>query len=127
AYPPADEGSNESDGVVPLLEATSTAASLIQVDHGEPQTTESAEAIVMSLGEAARTHPGLVEKHLGTVVSSEDPFVAHNEATLAGGAFVYVPRDTQLKAPILLTAIQSQQKRSLNWRTLIVLEEGAEA
>ena len=44
-----------------------------------------------------------------------------------GGALVYVPRNTRPEAPISLTAIQQAAGRSLNWRTLIVLEEGAEA
>jgi len=37
------------------------------------------EAIVMPLAEASREHPELVDRHLGTAVSSDDPFVARNE------------------------------------------------
>jgi Fe-S cluster assembly protein SufD len=128
AYPPAAGGSQESEDAAPLLEPPSAAYTVTQVDHPTDLLwTESGEATVMPLDAAARIHPELVEPHLGTVVSSEDPFVARNEATLTGGAFVYVPREAKLDAPVLLTAVQSQSNRSLNWRTLIVLEEGAEA
>jgi Fe-S cluster assembly protein SufD len=110
AYPPADGG---GEAVDPLF---------FNFDGGD-----HAEAIVMPLDEAARAHPELVERHFGTVVASDDPFVARNEAALKAGAFVYVPRGVKLEAPVLLTAVQSQPSTSLNWRTLIVLEEGASA
>jgi Fe-S cluster assembly protein SufD len=111
AYPPADGGGDAAEPLFADLDS--------EADHGE--------AVVMPLDEAAREHPELVERHFGTVVSSEDPFVARNEATLRGGALVYVPAGVKLDAPILLTAIQSQPRTSLNWRTLVVLEDGAEA
>jgi Fe-S cluster assembly protein SufD len=54
-------------------------------------------------------------------------FVARNDAGFIGGAFVYVPRGVVVAAPIVLTAIQSQEATELHRRTVIVLEEGAEA
>jgi len=109
AYPPAIDDGHEIDGVEPLL--------AFEGDAG------TGEAIVGPLDEA----PDAVKRHLGTVVSSEDPFVAANEADQTHGTFVYVPRGAKVDAPILLTAIQSQAGHSLNWRTLIVIEEQAEA
>jgi Fe-S cluster assembly protein SufD len=53
--------------------------------------------------------------------------VARNEAEWTGGTFVYVPRGVQVEAPVLVTALQEASGSSLNWRTLIVLEEGAQA
>jgi len=88
---------------------------------------DTGEAIVMPLDEAAERHPDLVQRHLGTVVASEDPFVARNEASWSGGAFVYVPRGAILTAPLLLTAVQSAEGSALHHRTLIVLEAEAEA
>ena len=38
-----------------------------------------------------------------------------------------MPAGQRLDAPVLLTAVQEAGERALNWRTLIVLEEGAEA
>jgi Fe-S cluster assembly protein SufD len=93
----------------------------------EPFTAsnEGEDAIVLSLEDARREHPELVERHLGTAVSSEDPFVARNESAPGDGWFVYVPRGVKLD-PVLLTAVASE-KSTLNWRVLIVLEEGASA
>jgi Fe-S cluster assembly protein SufD len=110
AYPPA-AGGGEAAPLFPDLDAAG--------DYGD--------AIVMPLDEAARQHPDLVDRHLGSVVSSDDPFVARNEAGLGAGALVYVPRGVAVEVPVLLTAVQSQPRTALNWRVLIVLEEGASA
>jgi Fe-S cluster assembly protein SufD len=84
--------------------------------------------LIMPLAQAVETHGDIVEAHLGSVVTAtDDPFVARNAAEWEGGAFVYVPRNTRLDAPVLLTAIQAQQGTAMSWRVLIVLEEGAEA
>jgi Fe-S cluster assembly protein SufD len=86
-------------------------------DHGD--------AVVMPLDEARDAHPELIERHLGTVVSSDDPFVARNEAAAGEGWFIYVPRGAKLD-PVLLSAV-AEDKAALNWRILVVLEEGASA
>jgi Fe-S cluster assembly protein SufD len=84
--------------------------------------------LVMPLEAAAARFPELLREHLGTIVSGEtDPFVTINEAGWTGGALVYVPRNTKAEQPISLTAIQQAAGRTLNWRTLVILEEGAEA
>jgi len=84
--------------------------------------------VVMPLDQAAARFPELVGEHLGTIVSAEnDPFVARNDAEWSGGALIYVPADSRPDGPISLTAVQRQAGVALNWRTLIVLEEGAEA
>jgi len=82
---------------------------------------------VLSLETASERFPDLVEARLGTVVSGEDPFVALNDAGWQGGALVYVPGGARLEEPVTLTAVQDRAGTTLNWRTLIVLEEGAEA
>jgi len=85
-------------------------------------------AIVMSLSAAVQQHPDLVEQHFGSIVSGEgNQFVARNEAGWQGGAFVYVPRGVVLETPIVVTVVQSQPQTALHWRTLVVLEEGAQA
>jgi Fe-S cluster assembly protein SufD len=73
----------------------------------------------------ADADPALVERHLGTVVSSEDPFVARNEASFTGGALVHVRAGVTVERPILLTALQ--RSGVVNWRTLVVIEDGAQA
>ena len=84
--------------------------------------------VVLPLDAAASHFPDLIGDRLGTIVSGEgDPFVTINEAGWVGGALVYVPRNSRPSTPISLTAIQRASGHSLNWRTLVVLEEGAEA
>jgi Fe-S cluster assembly protein SufD len=102
---------------------------LRQVDNAWDRVNVPEDApLVMPLAQALETHGDLVEAHLGSVVTTtDDPFVARNAAEWEGGAFVYVPRNTRLDAPVLLTAVQAQQGAAMSWRVLIVLEEGAEA
>ena len=54
-------------------------------------------------------------------------FVALNDAGVRGGSFVYVPRGVVVETPISLTAVQARTGTLVNQRTLIVLEEGAQA
>jgi Fe-S cluster assembly protein SufD len=81
----------------------------------------------MPLEEAAARHPDLVRERLGSLVSAEDPFVARNEADWRGGALVYVPAGQRLEEPVRIDPVQDGSGSSLAWRTLVVLEEGAEA
>ena len=84
--------------------------------------------IVTTIERAASEHPALVERHLGAVVDDpKDPFLARNDASFRGGAFVYVPRGVALEKPILLTAVQGSSQTELDRRTLIVLGDGAQA
>jgi Fe-S cluster assembly protein SufD len=83
--------------------------------------------VVSSLAQAAATHPELVERHLGTIVASEDAFVARNEAGFAGGLFVHVPRGVILAHPVLVTVVQDAERTALNWRSLIVVDDGGQA
>lgn len=83
--------------------------------------------VVTTLERAAADHPELVERHLGTIVAGEDPFVARNEAGFTGGLFVYVPRGATVARPIAATVVQDADRTALNWRTLIVVEEGGHA
>jgi Fe-S cluster assembly protein SufD len=82
----------------------------------------------MPLSQAVEQHGDLVDAHLGSLIDAgENVFTARNAAEWEGGAFVYVPRGVKVDAPIVLTAIQAQAGSALNWRVLVVLEEGAEA
>ena len=123
---------NGSDVEVPepVFPAPEGAVELTQVD-GTWAPVEAATVegpLIMPLSQAVEQHGDLVDRYLGTVVpAGDDPFVARNAAEWDGGLFVYVPRNTQLEAPVVASAIQAQQGSALNWRTLIVLEEGAQA
>ena len=128
SYGPAPAVTN---GAAPeRLFAPADAIELRQVDAGEAVLAGGelpAGVIVASLEAAARSHPELIERHLGSVVSDEDVFVARNEAGFRGGAFVYVPSGVALERPILLTQIQAATGTELHRRTLIVIEDGAQA
>lgn len=83
-------------------------------------------ALVLPLAEAAVRHPELVREHLGEIVPSTDPFAARNEARWRDGVFVHVPSGAQLSQPLKLT-ISTAAGEEIEWRALIVLEQGAEA
>ena len=73
-------------------------------------------------------HRELIERHLGSLVSgADDVFVALNDAGVRAGSFVYVPRGVALTEPISLTSVQARTGTLLNQRTLVVLDEGAQA
>ena len=130
AFAPATGGdATAPERAEPLFELPEGASRLEQVDALVASAVEPAEAsgaVVLPLSVAAERFPERVERHLGSVVTADDAFVARNESAWAGGAFVYVPRGVRLTAPVFLNVVQDSDS-ALNWRTLIVLDEGAEA
>jgi Fe-S cluster assembly protein SufD len=84
-------------------------------------------ATVMPLSEALASQDGLLHERLGSLVPIEDPFVARNEAAWSDGVLVHVPKGVRLSAPIQIELPIEASGAAVNWRTLIVLEEGAEA
>ncbi|MDQ3730197.1 MAG: Fe-S cluster assembly protein SufD [Actinomycetota bacterium] len=118
-----------------ILPAPDGSAFLRQVDSltlgselEEPSGNgKPSEPTLMPLADAAARYPGLVREHLGSIVPANDIFVARNDASWAGGAFVYVPAGQRFEMPIGLSAIQGAAGSTMGWRSLIVLEEGAEA
>jgi Fe-S cluster assembly protein SufD len=85
------------------------------------------EPVVTSLAAAAELYPDLVRERLGALVESDDPFVARNDAAWRGGAFIYIPAGAQLQAPAQIEAVHDADRAALGFRSLIVLEEGAQA
>jgi Fe-S cluster assembly protein SufD len=98
-------------------------AGAVRPTETEP-TTEG--PIVEPLKVALERHPDLVGPHLGAV-GRQSYFAARNAAEWTDGTFVYVPRNVKVDAPILITLVQDQPGTTLHHRTLVVLEEGAEA
>jgi Fe-S cluster assembly protein SufD len=87
-----------------------------------------AGVIVAPIEQAAQEHGELLRRHLGSLIGpGDDVFVALNDAGYRQGTFIYVPRGTAVTDPIALSTVQGQDKTLLNQRTLIVLEEGAQA
>ncbi|WP_354698414.1 hypothetical protein DSM112329_04092 [Paraconexibacter sp. AEG42_29] len=123
AFAPAAGGSAELAASRALFPAEGT----VTVAAGDKEPAATSEGpLVLSLALARERHPDLIARHLGSVVK-DSPLVARNDAQWTDGAFVYVPRNIQVEAPIHLSAVHEQAGTSLNTRTLIVLEEGAQA
>ncbi|HLH66205.1 MAG TPA: Fe-S cluster assembly protein SufD [Solirubrobacteraceae bacterium] len=75
-----------------------------------------------------RAPADLVERHLGSLLAQrDDPFVAICEAGPRTGTLVHVGRGVRVERPISIGAVQARDRTLVNQRTLIVLEEGAEA
>ena len=82
--------------------------------------------IFCSFGEAAREHPEIVQKYLGSVVAySDNYFATLNSAVFTDGSFVYIPKG--VKCPMeLSTYFRINAKNTGQFeRTLIIAEEGA--
>ena len=102
------------------LDSYTGASASVEVSGGEGAT-------VVSLAEAVESHAELVQKALGSLVPVEDPFVARNEADWRDGVLVHVPRGVRLTEPVRIEVPLDASGNAVSWRTLIVLEEGAEA
>jgi Fe-S cluster assembly protein SufD len=98
----------------------------------QPGTVElgrdgAGRAFVAPLADAASGGVDVVRQRLGSVVpASGDPFVARNEAEWRQGALVHVPAG-EAPDPVRLSVEPGEDGTRQDWRTLIVLEEGAEA
>ena len=93
----------------------------------EPSGDGAGPEGVMSLDAAVASMPDLLRDRLGSVVPADDPFVARNEAEWRQGALVHVPAGKVLEAPVRLSVEPGAEGTRLDWRTLIVLEDGAQA
>jgi Fe-S cluster assembly protein SufD len=102
------------------LDSYTAADAAVEVSGGEGAT-------VVSLAEAVETHAALLQEKLGSLVGIEDPFVARNEAGWRDGVLVHVPRGVRVAEPIRIEVPVDRDGAAIGWRTLVVLEEGAEA
>jgi Fe-S cluster assembly protein SufD len=118
-----------------LTSSTTVAGELLHVNYETIEDSVRTEAlpegvVFCSLATAARDHAELLERHFGTVVPTgdtcDDKFVDLNVANLAGGALLYVPRNTTVELPFRADVVMTAGG-AVNWRALVVLEEGAEA
>ena len=111
-----------SDHLVVQVDAAVLEGGSVDVEgDGRPH-----EPLVASLESSLERFPHLREM-LGSLAPSDDPFVARNDKAWRGGALIYVPRGKRLEAPAQIAAVQDADGASVSFRTLIVLEEGAEA
>ncbi|HEX5762038.1 MAG TPA: Fe-S cluster assembly protein SufD [Solirubrobacterales bacterium] len=109
-----------------------TDLSQLDLDAYEPAaagaTLGSSEgATVLPLAEAVESRPELVEGRLYGLAPGEDPFVARNDAGWRDGVLVHVPAGVSVTEPIKVEVPLDESGAAVFWRTLVVLEEGAEA
>ncbi|MGB0121657.1 MAG: Fe-S cluster assembly protein SufD [Solirubrobacterales bacterium] len=103
------------------LDSYETAPADVEISGG------SDEVVVLPLGEALADHSDLISKHFGSLVPADEFFVARNEANWTDGVLVHVPRNVVCDEPISIQLNLDTEGSAVNWRTLVVLEEGAQA
>jgi Fe-S cluster assembly protein SufD len=133
AYEPV-RGAGELEGSRPVERLCEAAGGEVQPDDaGAAQTGEAggraggwpAGVVVAPIEDAPSE---LVSRHLGRLIGEgDDVFVSLNDAGFRAGWFVYVPRGVALEQPITLQTVQPRAGTLLNQRTVVVLEEGAQA
>jgi Fe-S cluster assembly protein SufD len=85
------------------------------------------DATVMPLSAALDSHDELLRERLGALVPVEDPFVARNEASWRDGVLIHVPAGVRVAEPIRVEVSLDEHGTTVGWRTLVILDEGAEA
>jgi Fe-S cluster assembly protein SufD len=105
------------------LDAYQPGAGTVEIEDGG---AAEAGALVLPLDAALAERGDELRERLGSLVSIEDPFVARNDAGWQDGVLVYVPKGVTVPEPIEISARQTGAGSALHWRTLVVLEEGAE-
>jgi Fe-S cluster assembly protein SufD len=115
-----------------LLPAAGELAATLRIIDGavvEASVSDAAAAqglVVTDLASAAREHPELVAEHLGSAVGTDTKFAALSLAASTGSAFVHIPANVVLDAP-LGVQIEVSQEGSIAPRVLIVAEHHARA
>jgi len=87
---------------------------------------KEAGVIFCPISEAVHSHPELVQKYLGSVISKQDNFYAAlNSAVFSDGSFVYIPKG--VRCPMELSTYFRINERNTGQfeRTLIIADEGS--
>jgi Fe-S cluster assembly protein SufD len=99
---------------------------IIHVDLEEELRAKG--VILMSLREALKTHPELLEEHLATeaLPPEQGKFEALNAALWTDGILLFVPRGVRLELPVRVTRWIAQAGVAFFSRTLIIAEPGSQ-
>ncbi len=84
-------------------------------------------AVFTSLAQAVGSHPGLLERHLGSVVSDGEKFASANAARWSDGVLLHVPAGVSVDVPLRAAVELGEEGSALYHRVLVVLERGARA
>ena len=98
------------------------------VYHSIQEHLEKQGVIFKSIENGLRDHPELFREYFGTVIPIEDnKFAALNSAVWSGGSFVYVPAGVKVDLPLQAYFRINTAELGQFERTIIILEEGAQA
>ncbi len=98
------------------------------VYHSLKEEWESQGVIFDSIEDGLKNHPELFREHFATVIPAADnKFSALNSAVWSGGSFVYIPKGVHLETPLQAYFRVNQERMGQFERTLIIVEEGAQA
>jgi Fe-S cluster assembly protein SufB len=98
------------------------------VDHSLKEEWESQGVIFDSIEDGLKNHPELFREHFSTIVPTQDnKFAAMNSAVWSGGSFVYIPKGVHLTTPLQAYFRVNQERMGQFERTLIIVDEGANA
>jgi Fe-S cluster assembly protein SufB len=82
--------------------------------------------IFCAISEAIKEHPALVQKYIGSVVSTRDNYYAAlNSAVFSDGSFVYIPKGVRCPIEISTYFRINAENTGQFERTMIIAEEGA--
>ena len=98
------------------------------VYHSLREEWEQQGVIFESIEDGLKRYPELFREHFATVVPTADnKFAALNSAVWSGGSFVYIPEGVKVEIPLQAYFRVNSEQMGQFERTLIIVEEGAEA
>jgi len=98
------------------------------VYHSIQEHLEEQGVIFKSIENGMKDHPELFREYFGTIIPIEDnKFAALNSAVWSGGSFVYIPPGVKVEMPMQAYFRINQADQGQFERTLIIVDEGAEA
>ena len=98
------------------------------VYHSLKKEWEDKGIIFESIEDGLRKYPEIFREHFSTVVPPEDnKFAALNSAVWSGGSFVYIPKGVKVEIPLQAYFRVNAEQLGQFERTLIIVEEGAQA
>lgn len=99
-----------------------------QVQIALSETLQAQGVIFCSLAEALHHHPEKVQPYLDQILPAASyREVALNLAYWRNGFFLWIPRQLQIKQPLVLSQSADTDRQVLFSRSLVVLEPGAQA
>ena len=98
------------------------------VYHSLKKEWDEQGVIFDSIEDGLKNHPDVFRKYFASVIPTADnKFAALNSAVWSGGSFVYVPPGVHLDTPLQAYFRVNQERMGQFERTLIIIDEGAQA